>query len=174
MRRQIKYALSFLRSCWSLSDYPIRIRFTKPEPPSFAGPGWKPIAWVAQIEGWLLAGHGDTRKEALSDLARKFEEHKARNFKLPRPGTKVPVTVASTERVSRLEGLANDFLRRIFELDPENCLLTDESSLFDFTFGHSLEPVFAKIQLEFGVDASAIERANVADILERIAAKRAG
>jgi hypothetical protein len=173
VRRHLKYALSLFKRNWTLDDYPVRVRFQEPELPSFAGSRLRPIPWVAQIEGWLLSGHGDSRGEALADLNRRFEEYRASHAELPRPGAQVPVAFADTGRVSRLQPLADEFLRRIFELDPADCLITDESSLWDFSFGHSLEPVFNRIRQEFGVDASEVEGANLAEILELIAGSRA-
>ena len=173
VRRHLKYALSFFKQSWTLDDYPVRVRYQEPELPSFAGSRLKPIPWVAQIEGWLLSGHGDSRGEALADLNRRFEEYRAHHSELPRPGAKVPVAFAGRGRISKLEPLADDFLRRIFELDPADCLITDESSLWDFTFGHALEPIFDRIRQEFEVDVSGVEGANLAESLERIARSRA-
>jgi hypothetical protein len=173
VRRYLKYALSFFKRHWTLDDYPVRVRFQERDLPSFASSRLEPIPWVAQIEGWLLSGHGGSRGEALADLTRRFEEYRAQHSELPRPGAKVPITFAVTHRISTLQPLADEFLRRIFELDAADCLITDESSLWDFTFGHSLEPFVERIRQEFGVDVSAVEGANLAEILERIAESRA-
>jgi hypothetical protein len=168
VQRLLKYLFSFFKSRWRLDDYPVRIRFTEPAVPPFAGSRLKPIPWVAQIEGWLLSGHGDSREEAIADLHRRFEEYQSSHPTLPRPGAKVPMTFAPTERITRVEPLAAEFVRRIFELDPTECLVTDESSLWDFTFGHSLEPVFARIRDHYGVDVSSVQGANLVAILVRI------
>ena len=170
----MKYALSFLKRQWSLSDYPILVRFTEPQGPPFAGPVWKPVGWSAHIEAWLLSGSGGSRQEALDDLRCKFEDYKREHKTLPRPGSNVPLQFASTERLSRLGPVAQEFLRRILDLDAETCFISDESSLYDFTFGHPVEPVIARIEAEYGITVSDVKGANIVTILERIAVRLTG
>ena len=76
------------------------------------------------------------------------------------------------DRISKLRPLANELFNRVLGLDVSRSLLTDQSTLSDFTFGHPVEPLVRRIHEEFGVDVSAVEDGNVAEILERVAEKR--
>ena len=85
------------------------------------------------VDGWLLAGHGDTRDAALQDLRRAFDRYRASGKALPRPGTSVPLEFAGTTRMERLEPIARELFPTVLEMDYDDCLVTDESSLWDFS-----------------------------------------
>ena len=55
-------------------------------------------------------------------------------------------------------------------VNPARCLVTDRSSLHDFALGHPVERYLERIQEAFGVDVSAVAGANLAEIVETIAA----
>jgi hypothetical protein len=86
---------------------------------------------------------------------------------MPRPGTHVPLTFASQERISANSALAREFLQSV--LGVEGAWISDESSLWDFTMEDSLDDCFAKIRSLYGVDVSDVPGGNLAGILERIA-----
>ena len=100
------------------------------------------------------------------------EKVKRANVKkpLPRPGTHVPIEFASRQRVSADPELAQDFIRRVLNLDW--AFISDESSLWDFHHAETNEALIAKIEEVYGVDVSDIESAKLSEILERIAAIR--
>jgi hypothetical protein len=77
---------------------------------------------------------------------------------------------ASQEKISCYAALEHDFVLRI--LETERALITDESSLWDFADGDSLEPYYSKIREAYGVDVSDIERAILGNIFERISKHR--
>jgi predicted RNase H-like HicB family nuclease len=166
IQRILKYLLSFLRRDWQLSDYPIEARDLSVEPlPGFSGLRY--IRWLVRIPHWLLmAGTGDTREEAFAELQRRFEEYKSEGNLLPRPGTKVPIKFAPSVRIDRYERIAQDFFPRIVNMDYENVLITDESSLFDLML--DVDEVQIKIREVYEVDVRDIEDGNLARILERI------
>lgn len=132
-----KFGLSFLKSSWELSDYPIRIRQLEPVP-ELHGRSVQPFTWSAQIiNWWVMAGHGYSRDEATRNLVESFDRRKATAEPLPRPGTRVPLVFASDDRIRQYEGplvmvsdgrlerheaLVADFLDRILGLKYEQCI----------------------------------------------------
>ena len=167
-----KYCLSARKSNWSLGDYPVVIREFKPNPNRDDTPG-KEFRYAALILGWGLAGGGDSEEEAIQALKRHFATAKAERAKegkpLPRPGTRPPTELASQERVSAHPELAEDFIRRILNL--EWAWISDESSLWDFHNNGTNDVLVVKIKELYDVDVSDIHSANLSEILERIAAQ---
>ena len=171
-RKPWKLALSYSRSDWSFEDYPIVVRRTRARADSAIGPGWAPVEWSATIDGWLLAGAGATRDDALRELRARFAEYKARHPSLPRPGLRAPLRIAARDRVTALGPLVDEVLATIVGVNPTRCLVTDRSSLHDFARGHSVERYFERIREAYGVDVSDIAGVNLAEIVERLAAQR--
>ncbi len=66
-----KLALSFRKHDWDLSDYPTRIRVQGANPRFLGSRDTPPYA--ADIINWHLAGTGNTRDEAVTDLDNKLE-----------------------------------------------------------------------------------------------------
>jgi hypothetical protein len=164
-----KYLLSFLKSDWELDDYPVivrqqddagaafgdEVRFTRP-------------AYVARVVNWNLDGFGGTRAEALADLRERFKKACARRSTRPRPGTRVPIEFASQGRIAARQALVGEFVRDV--LGVEGAWLSDQSCLWHFTLAGSLDEYYAKIMLLYGVDVRDVPDANIAQILDRIAA----
>ena len=123
---------------------------------------------------WVISGGGDTKTEALQKLQKMFATVKAEKAKdgkkLPRPGTHVEVEFASRERVDAHAELAEDFIRRVLNLDW--AWVSDESSLGDFHSSDDNKDFIAKINEVYGVDVSDIESAKHWQILDRIATGR--
>jgi hypothetical protein len=121
-----------------------------------------------------VTGNGDTEEEAFKDLEKSFSATKAERAKsgkkLPRPGTHVEIEFASRERVRARPELAEDFVRRVLNLDW--AWISDESSLWDFHSSHDNQALIARIKQVYGVDVSDIESAKLWQILDRIAASR--
>jgi hypothetical protein len=163
-----KSCLSVRKRDWELSDYPVVVHRNK----SYSIPVGQ--RYIASILNWGIAGAGDTKGEALVSLGKNFANAKAKRLtertSLPRPGAKVPVEFAPQERISARAELADDFTRRVLQLDW--AWISDESSLWDFHHQETNAALVAKIREVYGVDVSDIESANLADILDRIAANQ--
>jgi hypothetical protein len=158
---------SFSKSEWELSDYPIRV-LHRPEVQPLGRR--RPYSWTAQIINWWhMRGDGHTREEAVLQLERRFTAFKIGN-PLPRPGRGAPLKVemASSAVVDEHQDLVADLLERVIGINPSDCLVTDESSLWDFHDGDTNEPYVRKIALLYAVDVSDVEPPTVAAICQKI------
>jgi hypothetical protein len=127
----------------------------------------KPLALTASVINWPgMSGSANSRLEALEELRKNFEKFKATKPRLPRPGTKVPIEFAASERVGQHSELAQDFVRRVLGVDW--AWISDESSLWDFHGDETNESLTEKIHHIYGVDVSDISSGNIADIFDRI------
>lgn len=63
--------------------------------------------------------------------------------------------------------LAEDFMKRILDLDSEECLITDESSVFDFV-DFTEEELKGRILEAYNLDISEIKSGNLLEIFRRI------
>lgn len=70
----------------------------------------------------------------------------------------------------------DNFMRRIFDFEPGEYLITDESSLFDFTGldGMEVTDIHKKIQEIYNLDASDIQYGNLLEIFRRIHYRKYG
>lgn len=173
-RASIKYLTSFLKSDWTLADYLVRFRHFRMEE-SEAGRRRRPTPWTAQVVYWpLMFGCGQTREEAYADLQRRFDEYKGGGRALPRPGTRVKLEfeLATTVEIERYEPLAGEFFAQILAMDYHECLVTDESSLWDFHDEETNEAYHRKIVAVYGVDVSDVESGNLVRIFQRICESR--
>jgi len=169
-----KWFLSLFKRDWNLSDYPISVREHEIGL-SYVGTRLKQHRYTAQIVNWwVISGGGDTKTEALQELQKSFATVKAEKAKdgkkLPRPGTHVEIEYASWERVNAHAELAQDFIRRVLNLDW--AFISDESRLWDFHSSDDNQDLIAKINEVYGVDVSDIQSAKLWQILDRIAAGR--
>jgi hypothetical protein len=163
-----KWFLSLFKRDWELSDYPISVREHEIDP-SYVGSRLKQHRYTAQIVNWwVISGGGDTKAAALQELRQMFARIKAEKAKdgkkLPRPGTHVEIEFASRERVDAHAELAEDFVRRVLNL--EWAFVSDESSLWDFHSSDDNRGLIAKINEVYGVDVSDIESAKLWQILD--------
>lgn len=78
------------------------------------------------------------------------------------------IELASTTEIDKFEEFAPDFFSRILDLDLNDCLITDESSLWDFHSETSNDQFYSKIVDTYGVDVSDVATANLAKIFQRI------
>ncbi|MGH9521337.1 MAG: hypothetical protein ACRD3E_02260 [Terriglobales bacterium] len=168
-----KLCLSFRKRDWELGDYPVATKEQSVEPAA-QGKRLKPQRYMAFIVNWGLAGTGDTEHDALANLEGNLANVKAERQRtqqrMPRPGTSVPVQFASSERVNAHSELAEDFIRRVLELDW--AWISDESSLWDFQADETNDTLVAKIRDVYDVDVSDIGSARLYEIFDRIAAQR--
>ena len=171
-----KYCLSFRKTTWELSDYPVVIREQRMD----LDLGLDLLRFEQQrylarvVKWWVLNGGGNTPKEAMQDLAVHFEEMRSDRERagkaLPRPGAAVPIEFAPTQQVDANPELKDDFIRRVLGL--EWAFISDGSSLWDFHTEPSLDAMHSRIKEIYGVDVAGIASGNIAQILSRIAAKR--
>jgi len=70
--------------------------------------------------------------------------------------------------VDKFESIIPDFFERILDMDRNDCLITDESSLWDFHTEGSNAPFYSKILEAYGIDVSDVEKGNLAKIFQRI------
>lgn len=164
----LKWALSFLKEDWAITDYPVRIR----EQQGLESPrtGLQVPRYVAQIENWWqVSGVGETRAQALSDLANSLAAVKERHRQLPRPGTGLPIEFAPMDEIERYWGVVSRIVSEVLEYDPEDIFITDGSSLWDFAFTEdAMEGFHSKIRKVFGVDVSHIESGNIVEVAQYI------
>jgi hypothetical protein len=76
--------------------------------------------------------------------------------------------LASMVEVDKFESIAPDFFERILEMDRNDCLITDESSLWDFHTERSNDSFYSKILDAYGIDVSDVEKGNLVKIFQRI------
>ena len=81
---------------------------------------------------------------------------------------KLKIEFASTKEISQYEEIAADFLERICDMDRRNCLISDESSLWDFQADQSKEQVLCRIREAYGIDVSDVKDGNLVTIFKRI------
>ena len=84
------------------------------------------------------------------------------------------VTYASTDRVEEFRKLAGDFMMDVFDFLPGDYLITDESSLRDFTeFGTSdTSPLWRRITEIYGIRKADVPSERLVDIFTEIGARR--
>jgi hypothetical protein len=174
IRARWKWFLSLFKKDWEVSDYPIAVRAHEIDP-TYVGTRLKQHRYTAQIVNWwVISGGGGTRAEALQELRKRFATIKAERAKdgkqLPRPGAYVPIEFASRRRVDAHAELAEDFIRRVLNIDW--AWISDDSSLWDFHSSDDNQELIAKINEIYGVDVSDIESAKLWQILDRIASSQ--
>lgn len=74
---------------------------------------------------------------------------------------------APTSGVDMYQTLADDFMKRILDLDSKECLITDESSAFDFV-DFTEEELRRRILEAYNLDISDIKSGNLLEIFRRI------
>ena len=84
------------------------------------------------------------------------------------------ISYASTDRIEELRRVADDFMLEIFDLLPGEYLITDESSLRDFTeFGISeASPVWSDITKFYAIGRADIPSERLVDIFAEIEARK--
>jgi hypothetical protein len=119
-----------------------------------------------------MAGSAISKPEAFEQLRRNFEHFKTTKPNLPRPGTKVPLEFAPSERVVRHSELTKDFVKRVLGVDW--AWISDESSPADFHEEETNDGLVERIRHIYGVDVSDVPDGNLADIFDRISKYQEG
>lgn len=153
----IKYLLSFFKQEWTFEDYPLE---------TWANPnaGQEDIKYGAKFTNWsTFVAHGSSTSDAIENLRMNLLEYGKEN-KLPRPGSKVPIQFADSDRIEKYENIAVDFFDKIIGINYYDCFISDMSSLFDFDLDN--EETLRKIKEEYGIEPSG--DLFLADIFEQI------
>ena len=84
------------------------------------------------------------------------------------------VTFSSTEQVETYSEIADRFMSAIFDLEPGDYLITDESDLLDFTpmDGSDTSDIWRRVEAAYGVTFSDVNSGRLVRIFEAIANRR--
>ena len=76
---------------------------------------------------------------------------------------------ASTTGVDTFGEISADFMLRVFGFEPGDYLITDESSLLDFSDRETaLEDLQSKVTAIYGIDIADVPKGNLLEIFKRI------
>lgn len=169
------YCMSFIKTRWSLADYPIRysenVGFVNLAPNA----RFKPVRWSVALVNWsAMNGHGSSKEEAAQDLAVKFDEWKKSGRALPRPGVVVPLEFSPVTDIVQYDLEAEVLFRDIFSMDFKDVFISDESSIWDFDMTEDGEPMISHIVNRFGIDREIVKKGNFVQIFEAIRAANTG
>jgi hypothetical protein len=86
------------------------------------------------------------------------------------------IEFAPTTGVDKFRAISEDFIKRIFGFEPGEYLISDESSLYDFTGLDDMElsDIDKKIQEIYDIDVSKIKSRNLLEIFKRIRDRKSG
>jgi hypothetical protein len=86
------------------------------------------------------------------------------------------IEFAPTTRVDKFRPISEDFMNKIFGLEPGEYLISDESSLYDFTGIDEMQlpDIQKKIQEIYDIDVSEIKSRNLLEIFKRIRDRKSG
>lgn len=84
------------------------------------------------------------------------------------------ITFAASSRVEELRDLADEFMFEIFEFSAGEYLISDESSLLDFTDMESADvsQIWQRIEKHYGIRAEDVSSNNLVDIFSEIYGRR--
>jgi hypothetical protein len=84
------------------------------------------------------------------------------------------IEFASSDRIEQFRRIADDFMLEIFDFVPGEYLITDESSLRDFTeFGSSdTAPIWSRITKVYAIERTDVPSERLVDLFAQIAARR--
>ena len=84
------------------------------------------------------------------------------------------ITFASTDRIEVFRPIANDFMRDVFELEPGDYAISDESDLRDFLSFVEEERVEAwkRLREHYGLKREELRSTRLIDVFEAIANRR--
>ena len=84
------------------------------------------------------------------------------------------IEFAPTTGINKFLEISEDFMIKIFGLEPGEYLISDESSLYDFTRLDEMElpDIHKKIQENYNIDVSDIKSKNLLGIFRRISDRK--
>lgn len=99
-----------------------------------------------------------------------------KRWKILPPGTFAgkKITFASTDEVEASSTVASEFMFSIFELDPGDYAMSDESDILDFMpfDERSTDEVWSRIKQRYGVTLADVGSGRLVDIFRAITARR--
>jgi len=86
------------------------------------------------------------------------------------------IEFAPTTGVDRFRAISQDFMNKVFGLEPGEYLISDESSLYDLTGLDEMElpDIHNKIRKIYNIDVSDIKSRNLLEIFKRISDSKSG
>jgi hypothetical protein len=86
------------------------------------------------------------------------------------------IEFASTTEIDKLRAISEDFMNKIFGLEPWEYLISDESSLRDFIGLDEIQlpDIHKKIQEMYNIYVSDIKSGNLLEIFKRISDTKSG
>ena len=157
LKATYKYLLSFLKTKWEFDDYPLET-WTNPNAQQ------EDIKFGAKFTNWsTFVAHGSSIPAAIENLKNQLKDY-AKDNELPRPGSKVPIQFAESNRIEENEEIAIDFFDKIIGMNYYDCFISDYSSLVDFDLDD--EESLKKIKAEYGIEPNG--DLFLADIFEEI------
>jgi hypothetical protein len=86
------------------------------------------------------------------------------------------IEFAPTTGIEKFRAISEDFMKKIFGLEPGEYLISDESSLYDFTGldETQLPDIHKKIQEIYNIDVLDIKSRNLLEIFRRIRDSKGG
>ena len=86
------------------------------------------------------------------------------------------IEFAPTTGIDMFREVAEDFMRRVFDFEPGAYLISDESSLFDFSGVEEMErkDIQQKIREVYDLDVSDLASGNLLEIFARLHYRRYG
>ena len=169
-----KYLLSFFKSDWVFDDYPL---LTVYEQRQFTSGK----QWYANLENWNgMIVNGKTKEEAIQRLKDYFIRYKCASKKLPRPGTKVRIKIASSQEIYKYKDIQTEFLNNILTKDifGTTLIVTSDLSTLQGYCGFSLigkdnfkYEVIKRTKQRYGIDISDLFDGPLYKIFERIKEK---
>lgn len=84
------------------------------------------------------------------------------------------ITYASTDRIEDFRGLADDFMMEVFDFLPGDYLITDESTLRDFTelASSDTSPIWLRIAQIYAIGKADVPSERLVDIFAEIRRRR--
>jgi hypothetical protein len=84
------------------------------------------------------------------------------------------IEFASSERIEEFRRIADDFMLEVFDFLPGEYLITDESSLRDFTeFGSSdTSPIWSRVTKIYSIEPTDVPSERFVDLFAEIAARK--
>ena len=86
------------------------------------------------------------------------------------------IEFAPTTGIDKFRAISEDFMNKVFGLEPGEYLISDESSLYDFTGLDEMEltDIHNKIREIYNIDVSDIKSRNLLEIFKRVSDGKSG
>lgn len=96
-----------------------------------------------------------------------------KNFRRGTPAGK-KVTIAETDQIDAHREIATQFMFAIFELDPGDYLITDESDILDFTSADDMDTteIWRRIETTYNLNQTDVGSGRLVRIFDAIAVRR--